>query len=332
MVSLHHEVSENNIMINTISLGIDISKKTFDVALLMNNKFKHKKFSNTTKGFVSLMSWLNKHGALSAHCCMEATGVYGESLAEYLHDHGLSVSVVNPARVKGFAQSELMRTKTDKMDSGLIARFCVAMNPKLWEPQPKEIRQLRDLVRRLEALTSMRQQETNRLESATKIIEEQLHHHISFLDQEISNVKKLINNHINNHPNLKNKKALLQSVPGIGDATINVILSEFGNITQFKNAKALAAFIGVAPKVRQSGTSLRGRGMMSKTGRSKLRKAFFMPALVALRFNPDIIKMKLRLTESGKSKMTIVGAAMRKLVHIIYGVLKNGVPYEENFA
>ncbi|OGT81488.1 MAG: hypothetical protein A3J35_07980 [Gammaproteobacteria bacterium RIFCSPLOWO2_02_FULL_52_10] len=116
-----------------------------------------------------------------------------------------------------------------------------------------------------------------------------------------------------------------------------MVLSEFANITQFKNAKALAAFVGVAPKSRQSGTSLRARATMSKMGRSNLRKAFFMPALaalrlVALRYNPLIVELKLRLTEAGKSKMAIVGAAMRKLIHIIYGVLKNGIPFDEKFT
>jgi len=319
-------------MTDNISLGIDVSKKHFDVALFRNSKFKHKKFSNDAKGFESLVSWLKQLDALSAHVCLEATGIYGEALSEHLFDEGFSVSIVNPARIKGFAQSELLRTKTDKMDAGLIARFCAAMKPALWTPQPLEIRQLRDLVRRLEALNVMHQQECNRLEAASGIIEQQLHRHIDFLQHEIRETKKLISQHIDNNPDLKNKKTLLESIPGIGDATINVILSEFSHINQFKNAKALAAFIGVAPRIRQSGSSLRGRGMMSKTGRSKLRKAFFMPAMVALRYNPVIKELNARLTETGKSKMAIIGAAMRKLVHIIYGVLKNNTPFNANLA
>lgn len=319
-------------MTENTTLGIDVSKKKFDVALFGNTKLKNKKLTNDAKGFESLVQWLDKQDAMSVHVCMEATGVYGEALSEYLYDAGFTVSVVNPARIKGFAQSELLRTKTDKVDAGLIARFCHAMHPKAWSPQPKEIKQLRDLVRRLDALKDMHQQERNRLEAASDIVEVQLLRHIDYLNREIQETKQLINQHIDNHPDLKNRKRLLESIPGIGEATISVILAEFGNITQFKNAKALAAFIGVAPRIRQSGSSIRTRGMMSKTGRSRLRKAFFMPALVALRYNPMIKKMKVRLTKSGKSKMTIVGAAMRKLIHIIYGVLKNGVPFDENFA
>jgi transposase len=314
------------------TLGIDISKKKFDVALLNNGKLKNKKFTNNVQGFEDLWQWLNKYDALMSHACMEATGVYGEALAEHLFDAGITISVVNPARIKGFSQSELLRSKTDKIDAGLIARFCYAMQPQAWSPQPKEIRLLRDLVRHLEALQGMRQQEKNRLEAASEAIKNQLLGHIDFLNTKIKEIKCLIDQHIDDHPDLRNRKCLLETIPGIGDATIRVILSEFGDINQFKNAKALSAFIGVAPRIRESGSSLRGRSMMSKTGRSKLRKAFFMPALVALRYNPVIKEMNVRLTAAGKPKMLIVGAAMRKLVHLIYGVLKNGVPFDEKFS
>ena len=313
-------------------LGIDISKLKYDVALLKDTKLKHKKFPNNRQGFTALFEWLIHHEAASPHVCMEATGIYSEALSEFLHDQGMTVSIVNPARIKGFAQSELLRSKTDKVDAGLIARFCAAMEPEPWHPQPVEIRELRDLVRRLEALNQMHQQESNRLEGASEMITSHLHHHLTFLAEEIKQLKTQIQQHIDKHLGLKQRKGLLESIPGIGEATINVILSEFGNITQFRNAKALAAFIGVAPKIRQSGTSLRPRATMSKMGRSSLRKAFFMPALVALRYNPLIIELKKRLTAAGKSKMAIVGAAMRKLVHIIYGVLKNGIPFDENYA
>lgn len=313
-------------------VGIDMSKKKFDLALLREGKFKHKVFANTKAGHEAVIAWLQKNSVPTAHVCLESTNIYGEALAEHLHDAGYTVSIVNPARIKGFAQSELSRTKTDKTDAALIARFCEALSPEAWAPDPREIRELKALVRRLESLVEMKQQEVNRLHVAQDIVVPDLEEHISYLDQEINATKQRIREHIDNHPDLKHKKALLQSIPGIGEATIHVILSEFAGIERFSNAKQLAAFIGVAPKERQSGSSVRGRTMMSKTGRSQLRKAFFMPALVALRYNPILIEMKERLTEAGKSKMAIVGAAMRKLVHLIYGVLKSGVPFDVNYA
>lgn len=324
-VSLHNEVGENKM--STPTLGIDVSKAKFDVALYRDGKLKHKSFPNSQSGHQALLAWLAHHDTGQIHACLEATGVYGEPLAACLVDAGLRVSLVNPARIKAFAQSELVRTKTDKADARLIARFCALMQPALWQPPPREIRQLRDLVRRLEALTDMRQQERNRLEAASDTIAEQLQAHIVYLDAQISQTKRLIKAHIDNHPDLKERRELLASIPGIGEATSNVILAEFADITRFKSAKALAAFVGAAPRIRQSGSSLRARGMMSKMGRSALRKAFFMPALVALRFNPLLIELKARLTSAGKPKMTIVGAAMRKLIHIVYGVLKNKTPF-----
>jgi transposase len=315
----------------TVVVGIDMSKHKFDSALLRHGKLKHKTFRNDRHGHAALVAWLKARDVLTAQVCMESTNIYGEALGEYLHDLGFIVSIVNPARIKGFAQSELIRTKTDKADAGLIARFCAAMHPNRWYPDAPEIRALRALVRRLDALVEMRQQEVNRQAVANAVLLETLTDHIAYLDQSIRDIKQQINDHIDNHPDLKHKRALLESIPGIGEATIQVVLSEFADITRFKRAKCLASFLGVAPREIQSGSSVRGRTRMSKVGRSQLRKAFFMPALVAMRYNPAVKAMKERMLEAGKPKMAIVGAAMRKLVHIIYGVLKSGVPFNPQY-
>ncbi len=317
---------------NAVVIGIDISKRKFDLALLRAAKLKHKSFPNTPAGHQTLIDWLHQLEITDAHACMESTNVYGEALATALFDHGYTVSVVNPARVKGFAQSELSRTKTDKADAGVIARFCAALHPAPWTPDPVEIRELRALVRRLEALMDMRQQEVNRLHVAPPVVAETVQAHLDFLDHSIRTTKQRIREHIDNHPDLKHKKDLLTSIPGIGEVTIHVALSEFADITRFRNAKCLAAFIGVAPRERQSGSSVHGRTVLSKMGRGQLRKAFFMPALVALRYNPLLKAMKERMLAAGKAKMTIVGAAMRKLVHLIYGVLKSGRPFDANYV
>jgi transposase len=133
-------------------LGIDIAKQKLDVALLVDGKTKHKTCKNSVEGFETLMLWLEKQGIKKVHACLEATGNYGEDLAIYLHEAGHTISIVNPARIKGFAQSELIRTKTDKLDAGIIARFCLAMKPDPWIPPPPEIRFLRALVRRVDSL------------------------------------------------------------------------------------------------------------------------------------------------------------------------------------
>jgi transposase len=319
---------------SVITLGIDISKLTFDVALHKNGKFKHKKFKNNTAGFSALSEWLIQHtveSAVQLHACMEATGSYGEALADYLHQQGFMVSVVNPAQIKSFARSELARNKTDKLDAALIARFCTAMNPPRWEPEAPEIKVLKALVRHLHELMDVRQQERNRLETAHLELVPTIQAHIDYLTQAIDELQKKINEHINHHPDLKTKKQLLESIPGVGQATAQVILSECASIERFANAKCLASFIGVAPKITQSGSSVKGRSHLSKMGRSELRKALFLPAMVCLRYNPVIKAFGQQLLKNGKTKMQVVGAAMRKLVHIIYGVLKHQHVFNENY-
>jgi transposase len=314
---------------SNIILGVDISKSTFDIALLNDNKVKTKKFSNTSKGFSELKQWLKNKGIDTAHACMEATGGYESKLAQYLYDNNFKVSVVNPSRIKGFSMSKLSRVKTDKADSELIAYFCQAMQPDLWQPDPLHIQELQQWVRRLDSLIANKTQENNRLDGASYVVAVNISTHIDFLDKQIKEVEELISNHIKGHKDLNDKSKLLDSIPGIGEKTIGVILA-FLSVENFDSAKQIAAFVGLNPKPRQSGSSVRGVGRISKTGNADLRKAFYMPAVVSIRFNPIIKDFADRLSGAGKAKMVIVIAAMRKLLHIIYGVLKNEAPFNAN--
>jgi transposase len=151
-------------------LGIDIAKVKFSVCLLLpNGKLKHKVFTNNQTGFAQLQAWLMQQSVTRVHACLEATGSYGEALALYLHEQKQLVSVVNPAAVKAFAASCLSRTKTDRVDAELIARFCLAQEPPAWEPPAVEVRELQALVRRLAALIEMRVAEENRLAAGPTI-------------------------------------------------------------------------------------------------------------------------------------------------------------------
>lgn len=316
----------------SIILGIDISnsKETFDVALLINNKVKTKKFNNTTKGFSELKQWLQNKGIDTAHACMEATGGYEVKLAKYLYDHTFKVSVINPARIKGFSMSQLSRVKTDKADCQLIAQFCEAMQPDLWQPKPIHIQKLQQWVNRLDTLIANKFQESNRLEDTDPEVTADIQSHIDFINERIKEVEKLIANHIKQHKDLNDKSQLLASIPGIGEKTIAVILAFLANMEDFDSAKQVAAFVGLNPKPRQSGSSVRGTSRISKTGDADLRKAFYMPAVVAIKHNPIIKDFSPRLSGAGKSKMVIVIASMRKLLHIIYGVLKNKTLFNAN--
>ncbi len=313
-------------------LGIDMAKLKFDCCLFVNRKPKHKVFKNNPQGYSDLIAWLAKLGVSKVHACMEATGNYGEALATFLYETGHLVSVVNPARMKGFALSSMSRAKTDKADAKLIAQFCQSMQPEPWTPPAPEIKQLQAMVRHLEALNEMLTQEKNRLGVASVHVAAIISKHIAYLEKSIQEIKQKIQEHIHNHPNMAKQSDLLQSIPGIGEATAAVILAEIRSIQDFNEASQLAAFAGVVPSQHISGSSVHGKSRMCKRGNAFLRKALFFPALVAKRYNPIIVAFCKRLKELGKSKMTIVGAAMRKLVHIIFGVLKSGKPFDPAYA
>jgi len=316
-----------------ITLGIDISKAKFDAAVLLaDNKVKTKKFDNKINSFLALIEWLDKIGIQDFHACMEATGNYGQALATYLDELGYQVSVVNPAQIKGFSQSGLARNKNDRADSILIARFCRAINPKPWKPAPLHIQELQSWVRRLEALQAMEQQEKNRLGVASAHVKASIETVIKHLGQEIKAVQERIKGCIEEHQELRDNQALLETIPGIGQATISRVLAFIGNAADFRNAKHLSAFLGLSPRQHQSGSSVQGRTRLSKTGNGGLRKAFYMPAIVAKQHNPIIRAFCEKLKKAGKSMMVIIGAAMRKLVHLIYGVLKTGKAFEAKLS
>lgn len=319
-------------------VGIDVSKRKLDVALLVNGKTKSKVVENTAAGYGLLQRWLNERGATQAdsHVCLEATGPYSEGVATALADAGWVVSVVNPARIKGFAQSELLRNKTDQADASLLARFCQAMRPAAWEAPSPEWRILRAWIDRLQALKDMHQQECNRLEAyeagGQQALMAAVQTHLDWLQQQIAQLERDIDDHIDRHPDLKRDAELLGSIPGIGTTTAAKVLAYAGDVRRFRNAKALAAFIGVTPRQRESGSSVRGRTMMSRTGHASLRHALYMPGLVARRHNPVLKSFGDRLSAGGMAPKVVVGAVMRKLAHLIYGVIHSGQPFDANFG
>jgi len=312
-------------------LGIDIAKQKIEVAMLASDKVKNKSFKNSVDGFEALALWLRKLGIERVHACLEATGNYGEDLAIFLHEAGHTVSVVNPARIKGFAQSELVRTKTDKIDAGIIARFCLVMKPEPWIPPSPEIRALRALVRRADSLIAMMTQEKNRLGTAHESVIPLIKEHIDYLKKENGKVQDQIADLIDRNPDLKRKRNLLASIPGIGKTTIATLLAELDDLEKFRHVRELVAFIGLAPKETLSGSSIKGKPRLCKIGHARLRRALYMPALVSIRYNPLMIAFYQRLKEKGKNGKVIVCAIMRKLVHLIFGVLKSGKMFDPNY-
>jgi transposase len=313
--------------------GIDVAKLTLDIALSNGQKTQHNQFENTPKGHELLAKWLTRQGANSAHICMEATGQYGDGIAEYLYSLGFPVSVVNPARIKHYANSKLRRNKTDKADAQIIAEFCFRENPGLWTPPPASFKDLQALVRHLDGLMATRQQEVNRLNSGVKTpaVIESLKQICSFFDDQINQTKEAIQDLINQNFELKRRQSLLITIPGIGDLTAAKLLGEIRDIQDFQNARQLAAYAGLTPRNFLSGTSVHKKTRLSKTGNSHLRKILYMPAISAKKWNFIVSIFCDRLALTGLRPMEIIGAAMRKLIHLVFGILKRGKPFDPNY-
>ncbi len=313
-------------------LGIDIAKDTFQVTLRHGQQTVRHEFVNNATGFKRLDTWLRKQGAKQVHACLEATGRYGETLAEHLYAADHQVSVVNPARIRFYADSQLARNKTDALDADLIADFCLKQAPELWTPPPPEIRELRALLHQYEALLEMRTQEVNRQKAGDlpEPVSQLLADHITFLNEQIEQVKQLIEQHIRQHPDLRKQHELLDSIKGIGAITAAFLVAL--QLERFEDSRAATAFVGLNPRQRQSGRSIRRRSVLSKMGDSQFRAILYWPAITARRYNPVVRVFCERLTANGKNKMQVIGAAMRKLLCLAYGVVKSGQPFDPNYA
>lgn len=310
-------------------LGIDLAKLSFDVTLLSASQQQHAQFANTSQGFAQLHAWLRSHQVSQLHACMEATNVYWEALASFLYGLGFTVSVVNPSRIKGFAQSQLLRSKTDKLDSLTIATFCAQQHPSEWTPPSEAQRRLRALVRHREDLLQTRLQQQNRLrDTSDELVRQSLEAVLKSLETQLKVVDEQLKEHLAANEELRTNLALLTAIVGIGVVTAAKLLAEFAEVSEYSSAKAAAADTGVTPTHYQSGTSVRRRSKMSKVGKAGIRAALYLPAITAMRHCPAFKQFAERLAKRGKPKKVIIVAVMRKLVHIIYGVLKHKTPYD----
>lgn len=314
----------------TVVLGLDISKETIDACLVDERGEHAKKVSNNSKGFAQLKRWVQNRKAKDVHVCMEATGTYYEGVAEAFADDGYLVSVVNPRQIKAFSDALLLRAKTDKVDASTIARYCSSQQPPAWVPPTLQQRKLRGLVRYCGKLKDTRasylvQRETPNL---VREVERSMDEVIASLEEQIEKLESEIDDEIDNDPDLRRRRDLLCSVQGIAKVTAATILVEAPQLEEFSSAGAVAAFAGLSSRMRTSGTSVRGRGAICKTGNARLRKALWWPAIVGIRHNPRLRELSQRLRALGKPNKKIIIAAMRKLLVLAYGVLKSGRPFD----
>jgi transposase len=314
-------------MNHTFFLGIDVSKGKLDCALALGAKFRNKVFGNGPAGFAELLAWLNKHAPGSVHACMEATGIYWEAVAQYLADAGCTVSVINPALARAHGQSLGLRSKTDAVDARVLADFCREKQPAMWTPPPPAERQLRALVLRYQALVDMQTQEKNRAQVVRDEVRDSVDTHLAWLAQELARIEKAIADHLDDDPDLRNKRNLLDSIPGLGERTIAVLLAYGLSRERFAHARQFVAFAGLNPRLHESGSSVRAKPRLSKIGHAALRCALYMPAVVALYRTAWGKRFRQRLAANGKPAKVIIGAMMRKLAQVAFGVIRSGVPF-----
>jgi len=313
-------------------LGIDVGKNDLHAELLQGESSARKSVSNSEKGFAQLASWLHNRGVDELHVCLEATGVYSEAIAEFLADSGYIVSVVNPGQIKAFGKSELIRTKTDRVDAGVIARFCRATHPGPWKPASPEMRVFRALIRRRETLTNMIVQERNRLEAAaTKEVQRSIKAVLKTLEDELAQVNKALDDHLKNHPDLRELIDKIDTIPGYGAVTAMKVVAETNGFRVCNSAKELVAYAGLNPSLYESGT-IRRRGSISKIGNASLRKALYFAALAAASHSAYFRPFVVRLRAAGKRPKVIITALMRKLLVLAFTLFRTGRVFDAAYA
>lgn len=308
-------------------IGVDIGKQYFDASI--DGQANTKRFDNDEKGFEAFLKWIAP--LKERHVAMEATGNYSMPLAVFLYEKNINVSIINPAQIKYYAQAQLKRVKTDPEDAKVIADFCKTQSPKLWQPS-------RDLVVRLQQWLGFKQlleqqkvqlqnQMNSHMDEELKQIQAQ---QLRELKQQIKQVDKRLKTWVKADKALNRDISLLETIDGIGTNSAMDMLASIEDIGRFDKAKQLACYAGLTPRIRRSGTSINSSSI-SKTGNHKLRKALYMPAIAALRFNPVIKCFAQRLKANGVRGKKMVVAVMRKLIHIVFAVLKNGKPFDREY-
>ena len=338
-----------------LALGIDISKADFHVALVPADGnasavvVGNASFPNTPRGFGQLNRWLKRCSkdllkgtakgsvTLQFHACMEASGYYGNKLAFYLLDSFVGtphmVSVVRGQLPKAFMQSTGQRSKTDKQDAIGIARYCAAQSPGPWRPPTPDEQELKALTRYRDELMTNINQEKNRLQGADKVVKKQIEEHIAYLGKAIKELDVKIKALLKKSQAFREPLRLLLSIPAIGLITAAHLLAEIPDIHNFDTAAQLVAYAGLNPTQHQSGSSVNKKSRISKQGNVHLRTALFMSGLVAMQHcNPALNPLIDRLVAAGRPHLVVVCAAMRKLLHIVFGVLKSGKPFDPNYA
>jgi transposase len=311
-------------------VGIDISKLTFDVAIFKSGRYQHYKFENETKGFKAFLKLLSADDC----CVMEASGPYYLNLACFLFENAIAVSVVNPLVIRRFSQMRLLRAKTDKKDAAVIADYGTSQHPALWSKEEDYVLELKQMQAYTEQLNKsrtgfMRQMqafEANPVQS--KVVMKSLKKEIEGLEKQLDFIEKEMISVVEKYHQEQFKQ--LKSIPGIGPKTAMALIVLSGGFTRFNNAKQLSSYVGISPRIFESGTSVKGKARICKMGMSRIRAMLYVCSWSAIKKNKACKEIFERLTEKGKAKKLALIAVVNKLLKQAFAIATSKKYYNEN--
>lgn len=309
-----------------VVLGIDVSKKKLALALLKDNKFYSKTVDNSDSGFKEILYFLSQKSTEKPEIYLEATGSYSEMVSDFFADRKFKVKIVNPLKIHSFSKAKLSRNKTDKADAKLIAEYGSKFDEPSYRKLPQNIKELRALYRCSISLKEQAAECKNHLEHKNvmpEFVVSVWKTNLSNINQQIKDTEKRIGKIIRESEELTTKFNNLRSIPGIAETTAIAVLAEVGEIDKFLTARQLAAYIGVTPKHKSSGSSINFKPSIAKIGNAILRKALYLPSVTAIRSDEAFKKFAATLKSRKKLGKQIIIAVMRKIIHAIFGVLKN---------
>jgi transposase len=312
-------------------VGVDISKEAFDVAVHQADGYHYYKFPNDSIGFKALLELLSPEHQV----VMEASGPYYLKLACYLHGRGVIVSVINPLVIRRFCQMRLSRAKTDKKDARMIAEYGLAEHPNQWKPEEKYVLELKQMQASMDLLNKcrtgiLRQQEAFQAnehicKEAVRAIskaKEAAEKQIAILEEKM---QKLIEQY---HGEMYRQ---LQSIPGMGKKTALWLIVISGGFTKFENSKQLSSYIGLCPRIFESGTSIKGKSRITKMGMGRIRAMLYMCAWSAKRWNKACKELYDRLVSKGKAKRQALIAVANKLLKQALAIATGDIKYQEDY-
>lgn len=310
-------------------VGIDISKDSFDV---FDDRQGHRRYSNAPAGFKLFSKSLPKDSC----CVMEATGCYHQRLAKYLFNHRIRVAVLNPLVIKRYTQMKLHHTKTDKSDAQMICSYAQDQAVTLWDPEPDYINECNMLQSAVGLYFKQRTAIKNKLHSlvsrgiTTGALVGSLKRQLKQLSKEIEIIENQIERLIKEHN--QQMYTNLCSIPGVGKKTALLLIASTNGFKSFENHRQLSAFFGLAPTERSSGTSIRGRARISKSGHPKIRNNLFLCSFTASQCNPQCTALYRRLVTKGKSKKLALIAVANKLLKQAFAIAKSGITYNKDYS